>query len=87
MSQLSVLLVSYGFRGRHWAEACAGRSDLAFRGVVDPDKPDGVPRKLPDVSRLRALGWSAAVGLDEGLRRTYDRYAGSLRQDDVITSS
>jgi nucleoside-diphosphate-sugar epimerase len=82
MSQLSVLLVGYGFRGRHWAEACAGRSDLAFRGVVDPDKPDGVPRRLLDV-----LGWSAAVGLDEGLRRTYDRYAGSLRQDDVITSS
>ena len=37
--------------------------DLAF----DTSKPDGVQRKLLDVSRLHALGWQAKVSLEEGL--------------------
>src|SRR5208283_6127512 len=32
----------------------------------DPSKPDGTPRKLLDVSRLRALGWSARIPLERG---------------------
>jgi GDP-L-fucose synthase len=36
------------------------------------DKPDGTPRKLLDVSHLTALGWKARIGLEEGLRATYD---------------
>jgi GDP-L-fucose synthase len=40
----------------------------------DPARPDGTPRKLMDVSRLRALGWRPAVGLEQGLRITYDWY-------------
>ena len=40
----------------------------------DPSRPDGTPRKLMDVSRLRALGWRPAVGLEQGLRATYDWY-------------
>jgi len=44
-----------------------------FKGkvVTDPSKPDGTPRKLMDVSRLKAMGWEASIGLDEGLRSTY----------------
>ena len=42
--------------------------DIGF----DPSMPDGTPRKLLDVSRLRALGWSASIGLEEGIRQTYD---------------
>jgi GDP-L-fucose synthase len=38
----------------------------------DPSKPDGPPRKLLDVSRLSALGWQAQIGLEQGLRQTYD---------------
>jgi GDP-L-fucose synthase len=45
-----------GFKGR-----------LAF----DASKPDGTPRKLMDVSRLKALGWQAGIGLEEGLRDAY----------------
>ena len=40
------------------------------RLVFDPTKPDGMPRKLLDVSRLRALGWQARIGLREGLEQT-----------------
>jgi nucleoside-diphosphate-sugar epimerase len=45
-----------------------------FKGeiVTDPSKPDGTPRKLMDVSRLRTLGWEAEIGLEQGLKETYD---------------
>jgi len=44
-----------------------------FAGEIafDPSMPDGTPRKLLDVGRLRSLGWVASIGLDEGVRRTY----------------
>ncbi len=40
--------------------------------VWDTSKPDGTPRKLMDVGRLRGLGWSPTVPLEEGLARTYE---------------
>src|SRR5580658_5611957 len=42
--------------------------------VFDTTKPDGTPRKLLDVSRLTGLGWRASIGLEEGLRSTYEWY-------------
>jgi GDP-L-fucose synthase len=49
------------------------REVVGFEGriVFDAGKPDGTPRKLLDVSKLRALGWSASTPLREGLRRAY----------------
>ena len=41
----------------------------------DASKPDGMPRKVMDVSKLRALGWSARTPLDTGLRQSYEWYA------------
>jgi GDP-L-fucose synthase len=43
-----------------------------FKGGTkwDPSKPDGTPRKVLDVSRLRSLGWKPKVSLDEGIRET-----------------
>ena len=41
---------------------------------LDRSKPDGTPRKLLDVSRLSALGWKARIGLEEGIRSTYQWY-------------
>jgi nucleoside-diphosphate-sugar epimerase len=41
------------------------------RVEFDTSKPDGTPRKLLDVTRLRGLGWQPSVSLDEGLRTTY----------------
>ena len=37
----------------------------------DASMPDGAPRKLLDVSRLRALGWQAGIGLEQGVRQTH----------------
>lgn len=39
--------------------------------MFDKTKPDGAPRKLLDVSRLSSLGWSASIGLEDGLASTY----------------
>jgi GDP-L-fucose synthase len=46
---------------------------VGYQGLIEYDrsKPDGTPRKLVDVSRIRQLGWSAEIGLEEGVRRTY----------------
>lgn len=38
------------------------------------EMPDGMPRKLLDVSRLSALGWKASIGLREGIANTYRWY-------------
>jgi GDP-L-fucose synthase len=47
-----------------------------FKGSIrfDSSKPDGAPRKLLDTSRMTALGWVPRIGLDCGLRSTYDWY-------------
>lgn len=39
--------------------------------VQDPSKPDGTPKKLLDISRIRELGWEPTIGLREGLADTY----------------
>jgi GDP-L-fucose synthase len=46
---------------------------VGFSGqiVMDRSKPDGTPRKLLETSRLSALGWRPAIGLETGLAQTY----------------
>ena len=43
------------------------------RIVTDESKPDGTPRKLLDVSKMSALGWTASIGLREGISATYSQ--------------
>ena len=38
----------------------------------DPSKPDGTPRKVLDVSRIRALGWSPTISLPDGIKSVYE---------------
>jgi GDP-L-fucose synthase len=57
---------------RELAETVARVTGFRGRLTWDRSKPDGTPRKLLDVSRLAALGWRAQIGLEDGLRQTYD---------------
>jgi GDP-L-fucose synthase len=56
---------------RELAETVARVTGFKGRLVFDASKPDGTPRKLLDVSRLRSLGWEARIGLEDGLRDAY----------------
>jgi GDP-L-fucose synthase len=56
---------------RELAEALARVIGYEGRLEFDATKPDGTPRKLMDVSRLRAMGWQPEIGLEQGLRQTY----------------
>jgi GDP-L-fucose synthase len=49
---------------------------VGFTGSIgwDPAKPDGTPRKLLDVTRIQELGWTAEIGLRQGLESTYAWY-------------
>ncbi len=42
--------------------------------INDITKPDGTPRKLMDVSKMTALGWSAQIDLESGIRSVYEAY-------------
>ena len=55
------------------------RDVVGFEGTVnfDTSKPDGTPRKMLDVGRLRALGWSPKIELRDGLAETYGWFLNS----------
>jgi GDP-L-fucose synthase len=40
--------------------------------VFDTTKPDGTPRKLLDPSLIHSLGWRHRIGLEQGIRLTWD---------------
>lgn len=66
------------------------RETVGFTGrvVYDRSKPDGTPRKLLDVSRLRSLGWEAKITLSEGLRSTYQWFLDQPRvRDEALTAA
>jgi GDP-L-fucose synthase len=52
------------------------RQVIGYEGALEFDrsKPDGTPRKLVDVSRITRLGWKPEIGLEDGIRMTYDWY-------------
>jgi GDP-L-fucose synthase len=56
---------------RELAETVAKVTGFHGRLAFDATKPDGTPRKLMDVSRLKSLGWKASIGLEDGLRDAY----------------
>jgi GDP-L-fucose synthase len=47
-----------------------------YKGEIrhDTGKPDGTPRKLLDVGRLSEKGWTAKIGLEEGIKKTLDDF-------------
>ena len=57
-------------RARREGRATSSHPTPSLR--FDTSKPDGTPRKLLDVSRLRELGWEPTIDLDAGIRSTYE---------------
>jgi GDP-L-fucose synthase len=55
---------------------------VGFDGELawDTTKPDGTPRKLLDVSKIRALGWRPAITLRDGIKGTYDWFVANFAQ-------
>ena len=55
---------------------------VGFDGQLawDTTKPDGTPRKLLDVSKIRALGWRPAIRLRDGIKGTYDWFVANFAQ-------
>lgn len=54
---------------------------VGYNGSIqwDAAKPDGIPRKLLDVSKLKKLGWQATIELEAGIRQTYQAYLQPIR--------
>jgi GDP-L-fucose synthase len=52
------------------------RKVVGFKGDIqwDSTKPDGTPRKLLDIRRMKAMGWSPRISLDDGLRGAYQDF-------------
>ncbi|MCH2416920.1 MAG: hypothetical protein MK195_09195, partial [Acidimicrobiales bacterium] len=63
-----------------WAEGC--RTNFA-EIVFDSSKPDGMPRKVLDVSKLTELGWKARVPLSEGLTSTYKWFCDAKARGEI----
>jgi GDP-L-fucose synthase len=55
---------------------------VGFKGglTTDVSKPDGVPRKLLDITKLSSLGWKPKIGLEEGISSTYRWYLDNFPQ-------
>ncbi|MDD3296552.1 MAG: GDP-L-fucose synthase [Candidatus Omnitrophica bacterium] len=58
---------------------------IGYKGevVFDSSKPDGIPRKVLDVSKLNTLGFKAGVSLEEGIKKTYETFQS---QEEILNS-
>lgn len=56
---------------------------VGFRGKItnDQTKPDGTPVKLTDCSQIHGTGWKAEIGLEAGIRQTYECFLSELEAD------
>jgi GDP-L-fucose synthase len=69
---------------RELAESIRDLVNPAAEIVWDSSKPDGTPRKLLDVSKLRNLGWAATIDLPVGLASTYQWYLDQVAGDEQM---
>ena len=53
---------------------------VGYEGEIrfDTSKPDGMFRKVMDVSKINNLGWKAKISLDEGIKKTYEWYLNNM---------
>ena len=62
------------------AESIARVADWKGTFTFDKSKPDGMPRKVMDVSRLRELGWSATTDFETGMKEAYRWYVDNVAE-------
>jgi GDP-L-fucose synthase len=65
------------------ARLVAGTTGFTGDILTDPTKPDGTPRKLLDISRIKATGWQPAVPFKEGLAAAYQDFKATLAAGDA----
>jgi GDP-L-fucose synthase len=55
--------------------------ELDYKGNIkfNTDYPDGTMRKVMDTTRINNLGWSPSISLEEGIKKTYEYYLGTLK--------
>ena len=60
---------------------------IGYRGkfVFDPVKPDGTPRKLLDITRLKGLGWSSNIDLRSGIAGAYEWFLANAWSHRIVT--
>jgi GDP-L-fucose synthase len=61
---------------------------VGWRGTFtfNTSKPNGMPRKVLDVSRLRALGWTASTDSETGMKEAYKWYVANVAQSGALTA-
>jgi GDP-L-fucose synthase len=59
------------------------RDIIGYRGNIsfDKSKPDGSPQKFLDVSRIKKLGWSAGINIEDGIKQTYQWYRENIAKN------
>ena len=62
---------------------------VGFRGELtwDRSRPDGTPRKLLDISKIKSLGWKPTIPLREGITRTYEWFKSGRPQASKVDAS
>jgi GDP-L-fucose synthase len=64
---------------RELAETVARVTDFQGNLEWDASKPDGTPQKLLDTTRINSLGWTPTIGLEDGIRSTYEWFKKELQ--------
>jgi len=47
--------------------------------IWDAEKPDGTPRKLMDVSKMKEIGWQSSTELEDGIKKTYSWFLENIK--------
>ncbi|MEZ6131796.1 MAG: GDP-L-fucose synthase [Planctomycetaceae bacterium] len=60
---------------------------IGYSGKIqtDPTRPDGTPRKLSDISRIQATGWSPTINLKDGLKTAYVAFLQEVQNESLRT--
>ena len=69
---------------RELAETVARVTEFQGSLEWDSSKPDGTPQKLLDTTRINTLGWSPTIGLEAGIRSTYEWFKKELQHNDSL---